>query len=197
MARSARRLPHPLEQRPHRLRGLRHGVVQAIPGEGGVAEQPRPLGAQPHGLGDDRLVVGRPAAVAAGDPGEEGLLAQVAPARRRQERLDAGACQGDRVFARVAALLSGLLRRRPLRGAQAGEVVLGFQHQGIRLLVGEHVLAERGAERGEPLPDLGDAPLAGGVEAGSGAAEGHLVALQHARLLGRKSKLRAAIPQRA
>ncbi len=69
------------------------------------------------------------------------------------------------------------------RGAEAGEVVFGLQHQGIGLLVGEHVLAERGAQRREPLPDLGHPLLAGLIEAGAGAAEGHLVALQHARLL--------------
>ena len=79
---------------------------------------------------------------------------------------------------------------------QAGEVVLGFEHQGIGLLVGEHVLAECGAERRQPLADRGEPLLVRGVEAGAGAAEGHVVALQHARLLGREAELAAALPQR-
>ena len=58
-----------------------------------VAEQPRALGAQRHHLGDDRLVVGLAAAVAARDPGAERLLAQIAARGKLQERLDAGAPQ--------------------------------------------------------------------------------------------------------
>ena len=54
-----RRRPHALEQPAHRLRGLRHGIVEAVAGKVGVAQQAGALGAQPHRLGDDRLVVGR------------------------------------------------------------------------------------------------------------------------------------------
>ena len=56
-----------------------------------IAEQPRALGAQCHHLGDDRLVVGRAAAVAARDPGAKDLLAQIAAGGELQERLDARA----------------------------------------------------------------------------------------------------------
>ena len=92
------------------------------------------------------------------------------------------------------------MRRRargvPGGGTEAREVVFGFEQEGIGLLVGEHILAERGTQRGEPLPDLGHALLGGGRKAGAGTAEGHLVALQNARLLAREPEFAAAVPQR-
>ena len=66
-------------------------------GEVGIAEEPRPLGAQPHHLGDDRLVVGRAAIVAAHDEAAEELFAQIAPVGELQERLDARSRQRDRI----------------------------------------------------------------------------------------------------
>src|SRR5262245_14224010 len=87
----ARRLPHPLEQVAHRSRRLRHRVVEPVVREALIAEQPRALGAQRKDLSDDRLVVGLAAAVATRDPGAEDLLAQLAPRRELQERLDARA----------------------------------------------------------------------------------------------------------
>ena len=47
-------------------------------GEIGKSEQSGALGAQPHHLGDDGLVVGRAAIVAAHDEGAEDFFAQVA-----------------------------------------------------------------------------------------------------------------------
>src|SRR5262249_45575630 len=67
----ARGLPYPLQQIAHRLRRLRHRVVELVVREALVAEQPRALGAQRQNLGDDRLVVGLAIAVAARDPGAE------------------------------------------------------------------------------------------------------------------------------
>ena len=55
-------------------------------GEVGIAEKPRALGAQLHRLGDDRLVVGCPAIVAARDEGAKDFFAQVAALRELQER---------------------------------------------------------------------------------------------------------------
>src|SRR5258706_4466242 len=55
--------------------------------------------AQCNHLGDDRLVVGCAAVVAARDPGAKCLFAQVAPGRELEERLDARARGGDDVFA--------------------------------------------------------------------------------------------------
>src|SRR5258705_5619456 len=74
----ARGLPYPLEQVAHRLRRLRHRVVEPVVREALKAEQPRPLSAQRQNLDDDRLVVGLAAAVAARDPGPKNLLAQLA-----------------------------------------------------------------------------------------------------------------------
>ncbi len=52
------------------------------------------------------------------------------------------------------------------------------------LLVGEHVLAERGTEFSEPLDDLGEPVFCRVIEGGSGAAEAGVIALEHALLLG-------------
>jgi hypothetical protein len=74
----ARRRPHLLQQVAYRRRRLGHGVVEPIVGEGRKAQELSALGAQGHHFGDQRLVVGRPAAIAARRPGAERLLAQVA-----------------------------------------------------------------------------------------------------------------------
>jgi hypothetical protein len=60
-------------------------------GEIGEAEEARALGAQPHHLGDVRLVVRRAAVVAAHGEGAEDLFAQIAAVGELQERLGAGA----------------------------------------------------------------------------------------------------------
>ena len=69
-----------------------------------VAEQPRALGPEADHLGGDGAIVGRAAVLAARRPGAKGALAQVAPRRELQERLDARARQRDRVFAGQTAL---------------------------------------------------------------------------------------------
>ena len=127
--------------------------------EGRIAEQLGALGAQRHGLGDDRLVVGLVAVVAAGDPGAERLLAQIAARRELQERLDAGARQRDDVLAGHAALFGGGGRGLAQEIGQAGEIGLAVQLHRVGLLVGQHVLAERRAERRQPLDDRGEALL--------------------------------------
>src|SRR5262245_15130555 len=91
-------------------------------------------------------------------------------------------------------------RRRARRLAhkvrQSRQIVLALEHERITLLVGEHILAERGAERREPLVDLSK-PLARlGIERGTGALEHQVIALQHARLLGVEAKRLAALAER-
>ena len=140
-------------------------------GEVGIAEQLGALGAQPHHLGDDRLVVGRAAIVAARDEGAEDLFAQVAALGELQERLDAGARQRDDIAGEAALLRLGFHRLAHEVG-QAGKLGFVVQRQREGLLVGEHVLAERRAELGQPLDDLGQALLRRAVERGAGAAEG-------------------------
>jgi hypothetical protein len=48
----------------------------------------------------------------------------------------------------------------------------------------------------QPLSDLGEPRLAGGVEPGTGAQEIPVVALEHARLLGIEAERRPTLPQR-
>src|SRR5262249_39031862 len=73
----ARGLPHPFEQITYRLRRLRHRIVELVVREAPIAEQPRALGTQRQYLGDDRLVIGLAAAIAARNPGAEDFLAQL------------------------------------------------------------------------------------------------------------------------
>ena len=81
----ARRLPHGFEEVARGFRRLRHRVLEPVMGEVGVAQKPRPLGAQLDRLGDDCLVVGCSAIVAARDEGAEDFFAQVAALRELQE----------------------------------------------------------------------------------------------------------------
>ena len=77
--------PNGLEQSRDRFRRLRHLVGEAEVGVGRVAEELRRLGAELRDLGDDLPVVAVAAALAAGDPCLEGLLAEVAPGREGAE----------------------------------------------------------------------------------------------------------------
>ena len=95
---SARRLagrPDLFQQGAGLGRRARHAVGQLVIGIAFIAQQPRPLGAQRQGLGDDRPIVVGVGIVAARDPGLEQLLAQSAVGGELQKRLDAGARQGD------------------------------------------------------------------------------------------------------
>ncbi len=71
---------------------------------------------------------------------------------------------------------------------QPGKFGVALQGERERLFVGKHVLAERGGERRDALDDLGEALLGGTVEAGAGAAEADVIALEHALLLGAEPK---------
>ena len=80
-------------------------------GEVGIAEQAGALGAKPHHLGDDRLVVGRAAIVAARNEGAIDLFAQVAPLGELQERLGARTRQRHDVAVEPALLRVGFIAR--------------------------------------------------------------------------------------
>ena len=147
----------------------------------GKAEQARALGPQPHHLGDDLLVVGRSAVVAAMDEGLKGLLAQIAPAGKLQERLDARTRQRHHIAVETAFFgvgLHGLANE--IR--QPGKFGFAFKDKLERLLVGQHVLAERGAQRREAFDDRGEAFFGRFIEARAGAAERGVVALDDALL---------------
>ncbi len=79
---------------------------------------------------------------------------------------------------------------------QAGELGFALDREREGLLVGEHVLAERGAQSGEALGDFGKPLLRRIVEAGAGAAEAGVVALQHALLFGIEAERVDAAHQR-
>ncbi len=83
------------------------------------------------------------------------------------------------VFAGMAALLGGG-GRRGARGVRQALQVRFVQDQRIGFLVAEHVLAEGGAERGEPLGDLGEALLLLRREPRAGALEREPAALDEA-----------------
>ena len=122
----ARRRPHCVEQMTDRVRRFRHGVVEPVMGEVVIAEQAATLGAQLHHLGNNRLVVGCAAIVAAADEGAKDLFAQIAALRELQEWFDAGARQRDN-----AAVETALLRFRLHRFAheigQAGKLGFAFE----------------------------------------------------------------------
>ncbi len=80
--------------------------------------------------------------------------------------------------------------------AQPREVLLAFEHQRIGLLIGQNILAEGGAELGQPFADSGDPRLGVLRQAGAGAAEGDVIALQDPRLFGRETERIAPVPQR-
>src|SRR6185503_11300265 len=73
--------PDVFQERARRCRRLGHLVVEPVVGKGRKAEQLGTLGAQGDHLGDQRAVVGCPAALAAAGPGLQRLLAQFATRR--------------------------------------------------------------------------------------------------------------------
>src|SRR4051812_17751338 len=88
------------------------------------------------------------------------------------------------MLAGVPALLCRFPRRRAQEIRQASQVLLALQHERVGLLVGEHVLAECGAEPGEPLDDRSESLLAAAVESGAGALKTNVVAVENTPLLG-------------
>ena len=186
--------PHRVEQVADGGLRFRHGVVQPVMGEVGIAEQPGALGAQPHHLGDDRLVVGLAAIVAARDERAINLFAQVAALREFQERLGARTRQRHDIAVQAAFLRIGFHRLAHEVG-QAGKLGLVVQGECEALLVGEHILAERCAELRQPLDDLRQPLFRLAVERGAGAAKGCVIALEHALLLGGKVERLALLHQ--
>jgi len=87
------------------------------------------------------------------------------------------------------AFLCGRAGRRDDVLGQARELIPGVERQHVALLVGQHALAELGAEDGQAFADLGEPPAGRGVEPGAGTAECHEVAVQHPRLLGVEAAL--------
>ena len=178
-----RLFPDRVEQIVHRLRRLGHGVVELQRGEGAIAEQLGLLGAQLQHVAHHRGVVAGAAILAAHGEGAEGGLPQVAAFGEGGERLIDRARQSDGVTAFLAARLGGLGHRAFDEVGQAGKVCL-IEEQRPVALVGQHVLAESGAERGQFLADVGQPLLAVGVELGAGADKAFPGLFQHPQRLG-------------
>ena len=189
-----RRLPDPLQQAAHGLRRLGHGILQPIGGEGRIAQQLGALLAQLEDLDDDGVVVVAlplsPRAVKALNT----FSRSVAAARALQERLDRGARQRHDRLAGHAALFGGGPGGRDKAVGQAVTVGLAELHEPV-LLVAEQMMAEGGAEMGEPLVDLGHPLLGRLVEAGAGAVEAGIGALQEPHLLAGQAKRGAIVVQ--
>ncbi|MGY4166866.1 hypothetical protein ACVIM8_000939 [Bradyrhizobium sp. USDA 4529] len=111
-----------------------------------------------------------------------------------QERLDRGARQRHDRLARHAALFRRSRGGRHKCVGEAGAVVLAELHEPL-LLVAEQMVAERGAEMGEALVNLGHAGLCRIVEAGAGAAEAGVGAFQQPHLLASQAEGGALLVQ--
>ena len=111
-----------------------------------------------------------------------------------QERLDRGARQRHDRLAGHAALVG----RGPGGGdealRQAVAIGLAEFHEPV-LLVAEQMMAERGAEMRQPLVDLGHPLLRRLVEAGAGAMEAGIGALQQPHLLAGQPERGAIVVQ--
>ena len=189
-----RRLPDPLQQAAHRIRRLGHGVLEPVGGEGRVAQKLGALLAQLQDLADGRVVVVGIAVVAARREGLVDLLAQVTPGRALQERLGRGARQRHDGLAFHAAIFCRSLGGGHKTLRQALAVGLPELHEPV-LLVAEQMMAEAGAELGQLLVDLGHARLGLVGEAGAGAVEAGVGALQQAELLRVEAEIGAVLVQ--
>ena len=187
-------LPDPLQQAAHGFRRLGHGILQPVGGVGREAHDFRGFLPQGQNLHDGGVVVVGVAVVAARRKGLEDLLAQVAARRALQERLHRGARQRYDRLAGHAPLFGVGLRRGDEGVGKAGAVVLAELHEPV-LLVAQQMVAERGAELRQPLVDLGPALLGGLVEAGAGAVEIGVGALQQPQLLSRQAERGALLVQ--
>ena len=177
--------PNRFEKIERSLGRFRHRVGEAIVRVSLIAEQPRALGPQAHHFGGDLAIVRRAAVFAARGPGAKGGLAQIAPRRELQERLDARSRQSDGVFAGMAAIGGGARGAGDEEIRQAVEIGLGEQHEPVFFVL-EHILPELSAERRQPLGDRGETRLGLRRQTRAGAGEIEMIALEHARLFGRK-----------
>ncbi len=150
-----------------------------------IADEAGALGPEPHHFGGDLAIVRRAAVFAARGPGAKSVFAQVPSRRELQERLDARPRQRNGILARMAALGGDARGARDEKIRQAVEIGLVQQHE-PRFFVRQHILPELSAKRRQPLGDRGEARLGLRRQARAGAGEIEMIALEHARLFGRK-----------
>ena len=92
---------------------------------------------------------------------------------------------------RASAAARALARAKSGRPARSASL----QHEGIGLLVGQHVLPELGAEARQPLVDGGEAVLRRLVQRGAGPHEAGVIAVEDAGLLRREAERGAPPPE--
>ena len=177
-----------LEQIERRARRFRHRVGEAVVSVSLVTEEARALGSEARHFGGDGAIVGRPALFAPRRPGAKGALAQVAAGRELQERLDARSRQGDRVLAGMAAVGGDARGAGGEKIRQPVEIGL-VQEQEPGFFVREHILAELGRKRRQPLGDRGQPRLGFGRGGRAGAGEIEMIAVEHAYPFGREPEL--------
>ena len=94
-----------------------------------------------------------------------------------------------------APVHSSLARGVTHKARQASQLVLGAQHQLVRGLVVQHVLAEQRGQAGQLLHHRRVAGLVGPLQARAGADEVKVDALQQAQLLVREIQRGAGLVQ--
>ena len=146
--------PDARQQLGDRGRRSSHPVDQRELGVRRVAMEVRELVSQRQDLADDGPVVAGPIVLATANPREERLFAQVAAVRVREEGHDQRTRQRNRPCVVNSALAGRCLRGGTHVVRQTREVGLVAKHQQPLLLVGQHVLAERGRQCRQPLLDL-------------------------------------------
>lgn len=174
---------------------LRHRVVELQFGEIAVAEKRGHFLAKRQRFLDDAAIIGGAGILATGNPGLEGLLAQIALLREGQERFDDRARQRDGKLALFAALARCSRHRILEEFGQALELRAIGEKERPALLVGEHVLTEIGAEAGQLLVDAGELLLLRLRQLGAGLDEALPMPLQHPRLFQRQAELFALFPE--
>ena len=190
--------PHLVQQLPHRLLRAGHPVHQRVVGVAGMAVQPGLLAAQLQDGTRHLAVVMLARLFAAAGPGAPGLLTQVAPGREGQEGHDQRAAERDDMGLGVvlqAAVDGGLARGVAHKARQAGQLVLGAQHELVRGFVVQHVLAKEGGEARQFLHHGGVAGLVRTLQPRARADEVEVDALQQAQLLRRQAQRAAGLVQ--
>ena len=171
------RRPHLPQQMLDRRVGLGHRIIEPVGGEVRVAEEPCLLGAQRHDLADQGRVVGRPRMGSARGPRLVRGAAQIAAGRKGQKRLDRRAREADDVSPAEAALFGRVRRGGANKIGQAVEIGR-VEHQPPFALVVQHVLAEQGVQRRQPLGERRHARLLVGAEQRAVAHKAQMVAFE-------------------
>ena len=177
----ARRLPDPHQQPAHGIGRLGHFRFQLVGGETGIAQQFCPLMAQRQRLGRHGPVVMGIAIGAARDPGPIGQSAQLAVGGKLQEGHDQRPVQRDSRSVQPA-LAPRRPRRRDNEIGQARQILLG-QRQMPAAFLGQHILAELGAQGRQPRHHRRHPVTLRAAQLGPRAHEHPPVQIQHPALL--------------